>query len=230
MASSSPVLAAEDNESSAVSPPNLLFGNGSQWVFSAEGLAAVAYRPNDEDTGLSGLGGGTRTSYSSLSFLGFSPRIGADVFVTDHLSLGLGASYAQSTMWSETTNVQTLGGQISALENRSTMRNFRATPRVGLAYTSASGLGAWGRAGMDFGLVSYVNDSNLPGGNTSSSVYALSARLEVLGTYVPRPNVVLMAGPWIVQELTSWSSGSAAAPPSDTPPTFGFAAGAGVYL
>jgi len=230
MASSSPVLAAEDNGSSAGSPPNPLFGTRSQWVFSAEGLAAVAYRPNDEDTGLSELGGELRTTHSALSFLGLSPRIGADVFVTNHLSLGLGASYAQSTIWSETPNVQSSDGQIITLETRSTTRDFRTTPRVGLAYTSASGLGAWGRAGVDFGLASYVNDSNFPGRNTSSSFYGLSARLEVLGTYVPRPNLVLMAGPWIVHELTSWSSDSSAAPPSDTPPTFGFAAGAGVYL
>jgi hypothetical protein len=84
---------------------------------------------------------------------------------------------------------------------------------------------------VDFGINSYVNEFTPQAGNTFSN-YAIDARLEVLGTFTPRHDIVITAGPSIDKGITQWTS--APGPYGDDyasrPPTIGLALGVGLYL
>ena len=202
--------------------PTQRFGSGSQWVIGVEGVLTLTEMPEHEVSSFPDEEGHrTTTSVEAMSLVGFSPRLGVDAFVTDHLSVGMGATYAQSgsryvTRSSAGTN-----------EQQDSFLTLGVRPRIGLAYSFRSGWGVWGRAGVELGSMSQW--SNYAGGSQSHASYGFAATLDLSGTYSPQKDVVITAGPTLKVPVTAWGDDTAVIPPSHTP-ILGFGIGAGLVL
>jgi len=222
-------------------------GGRSAWVIGVEGVASVHhYAYPEQQSSWRGAGGGTvrTTSTGSTDSASlFTSRLGVDWFVLEHVSVGLAARYNQGTNRGATTT-EGDGSQVSSGYSSST-RSLGLAPRIGMAFTSAAGFGVWARAQLDHGTTWSLNRTGgsgsgslafLAGSNPSSETHwssSLTAGIEALGTYAPREDVVLMAGPWLTKRVATFhDSGniSAGSDGGSPPPAYGLTVGAGLLL
>src|SRR5262249_7488468 len=126
----------------APSPDDRRFGRASQWGVGIAGPLPVSYVAQHESPSyLDPARNPEGRKMESLSTMLFVPRLTVDAFVTDHVSVGLGASYSQYDEWFTTMSPE------GTLTNQTSSTGINVNPRVGLVYGSAAGWGVWGRAG-----------------------------------------------------------------------------------
>ena len=248
----SPLKAAQAAEDHGSPPtdakPAKRFGSRSQWVIGLEGVADFHHQTfPDQHSSFAGPDGGTvrmTTTGSSDTTSLFAPRLGVDWFVLDHVSVGLAARYGQATS-RDSTRVEG-GGQSGSSGSSSATRTLSLSPRIGVAFTSAAGFGLWARAELDEGTSWYTTRfsggsggplAGIGGGGAASSQThwsgGLSAGIEALGTYTPRDDIVLMAGPWINKTLATFHDESPdyfVPDESELPPSYGLTVGAGLFI
>jgi hypothetical protein len=144
------------------------------------------------------LGGFT----SSYSF----PRIGADYFVTDGLSIGaaLGIFRTSSTNENEV-------GDATVETDGPTLTGILLSPRVGYAFMFDDNIGIWPRGGITYvGMGSEIDD----GVESSTKLWALS--IEVPFVFVPVPHVAFTAAPALDLGLGGSSEVDPSAPGAPT--------------
>jgi hypothetical protein len=198
------------------------FGLASQWVVGVDGLLTVSYMSQHEVSSFVDASGNRQgTKLESLSTVLFVPRLDVDAFVIDHVSIGLGATYSQNDAWFTTTAPD------GTVTSQNSMSAVTVSPRVGLAYGSACGLGVWGRAGITFGATWQSTDAVQL--SQSFGSYGLAASADLVATYSPRKDLVLTAGPWLKEGIESWSD-SSSVQPTIAPPDVGMSIGAGLVL
>ncbi|HEX7671473.1 MAG TPA: hypothetical protein VF395_17895 [Polyangiaceae bacterium] len=252
LALASPLRAAQAKKDEVVRPateaaPAKRFGSRNKWVIGMEGVADFHHQTMPEQhmsfTNPDGHTGQITSTGSSDTTSLFSPRLGVDWFVLEHFSVGLAARYDQSTMRG-TTRLEGAGVSGSS-GGSSSSRALRVSPRIGVAFASAAGFGVWARAELDEGTSWYTSRSSdggsgslagLAGGGASSQTHwsgGLGAGLEALGTYTPREDIVLMAGPWINKTLATFHDANSpfiSPDEADAPPAYGLTVGAGLFL
>jgi hypothetical protein len=177
------------------SPPREQLGSQRQLVLSVEGLLSVRAELPRTSKDTYEDGNTVEVRSSSTTFQAFRPNVAIDGFVCKHLSIGLyaglgGGSYRNASRVSDSSGTQTS-------ENSSSSASVYLAPRLGVAFTHASGFGVWVRGGMEVYLNSTTYQSEGPEGHnlSTSSDASFGVRGEVLGTYSPVAHVVLMAGP-----------------------------------
>jgi hypothetical protein len=168
------------------------FGTAGRFAIAAERITSINHSSSteveeDEDP--------STTSFTNIALFtnplgsitsGYSyPRIGADYFVIDGLSIGaaLGIFRTSSTNESEIgdTTVETDGPTVSGV---------LLSPRIGYAFMFEDNIGIWPRAGITYVGSGSENDD---GDESSSKLWALS--LEVPFVFVPVPHVAFTAAP-----------------------------------
>ncbi|MBM4361686.1 MAG: hypothetical protein FJ104_03320 [Deltaproteobacteria bacterium] len=226
-------LAAKPNESDtagAAGPADKSrFGSAGTVVLGMDGLVAVQQDRHVQEPYEFTTREGERvevTSRKSSTFLSaFAPRLGADVFVTRHLSLGGAAGYMEAT-W--TQDVRRAGGGTTSVS--STGRTLLLAPRLGFGLMSDSGLGLWARAKLNFqtqGVRGGLED--LAGEEPTEWSHELGVGLDALAVYAPHPNVVLSGGPFVGKRFYSYSERPASRAPEQLV-SFGVTVGAGIVL
>lgn len=239
--------APEDHPPPTGSEPRPRFGSRGQWVFSADDLVQATYRadPTVSAAYLSADGTPIRQSMTghTWSLQSLRPTVGVDLFAARHLSVGVGATYDQSTNASSTATVPTSTGSLpsyvpSDITSEQTDRRLGIGPRVGLAYSSESGVGVWGRAALNTNLswrrYAVVATPPIVGTDESTSGGSLVLRLSAALTYSPVNHVLLTLGPSLGKAITTWQTSSVqslgATPVTDFPIVWGLDAGAAVFL
>lgn len=113
------------------------------------------------------------------------PRIAADYFVIDGLSVGASLAYVHSSSSSETelmgTSVESDGPSTSG---------FLIAPRVGYAYMFQDNLGIWPKLGITYVSAGLTDDDD-----NEFSTSALAVSLDVPLVFVPVEHVAFTAGP-----------------------------------
>jgi hypothetical protein len=212
----------------AAATPPTQFTRGGAWVVGLEGLLDLTYSRQADSTYSGDDGNGnavqTKTATSFLSLSTFTPKVALDAFIIDHVSVGLTASFEESNTTTETSGAQSYW-------NSQTEHWLDITPRVGLAYADASGVGVWIRGGVSITSTWFENAPAQQGAMNESSAETFSTRLEVLGAFAARRDVVLCLGPWVSKIVGSTGDGYQGAPkPEDAPPAFGVMVSAGLVL
>ena len=205
------------------------FTRQGAWIVGMEGLFDLTYARSADSTfsGADENGNAvqTKTTTSFLSFSAFSPKVALDAFVDDHVSIGLTAGYSESNYTNETT------GSGQSYWTSQTMHALDVTPRVGLAYMTASGVGAWIRGGLRITSQWSEFAPASPGVTQGPSTEVFGTDAEVLGTFAAQRNVVFSVGPWIRKMVASSGDGFQGAPkPEAAPPSFGLTFGVGLVL
>ena len=129
-----------------------------------------------------GTSGGDETAFGGYSF----PRIGADYFVIDRLSLGAALGY-----FSVATTSELEAGGTSMDVGDVTLSGFLLAPRVGYAVMFNDTVGIWPRGGVTYthsGFTDNEDDDEL-----SVNMWALS--LDVPLVIAPVPHVAFLVGP-----------------------------------
>jgi hypothetical protein len=249
----SPLKAAQATQDRVVPPteakPAKRFGSRTEWVIGLEGVADFRHQAlPDQHSSFAGADGGTvkmTTTGSSDTTSFFAPRLGVDWFVLDHFSVGLAARYGQAST-RESTRTEG-GGMSGSSGSSSSTRTLSLSPRIGVAFTNAAGFGIWARAELDEGTSWYTTRfsgggsggplGGLAGGTgTVTQTHwsgGLSAGIEALGTYTPREDIVLMAGPWLNKTFATFHDASTEyfiPDESELPPSYGLTVGAGLFI
>ena len=172
------------------------FGKEGQFAISAERLFGIAHTSQTNEIG----DGESNRSHTTISLLvpafnsttgdlfpiGYSfPRIGADYFVIDGLSLGgsLGVFTSSGEFETEVMG-ETVDGDTGSVSG------FLLAPRVGYAFMFNDTFGIWPRGGITFMHAGYEDDDN---NEASSSVWALT--IEAPFVIAPLPHVAFTVGP-----------------------------------
>ena len=172
------------------------FGKSGQFAVGAERLFGLVHSINTEELGdaevtrshtnisllLTPFGSTTATSFP----VGYSfPRIGADYFVMDGLSVG-----GSLGIFAHSGNVETEFMGETEDEDTGSITGFLFQPRVGYAFMFNETLGIWPRGGITFVSFGYEAENN---DETSSSAWAIT--LEAPFVINPVPHVVFGIGP-----------------------------------
>jgi len=164
------------------------FGNKGQLGISAERL--FGFYHESQTLNRPAPFGDQTTKYDSFNFLssdlgggggnggGFfgAPRVAADYFIIDHLSLGLALGYSHISVSTPGNN-----GTTTSVGTDS----FLFAPRVGWAYMFNDIIGIWPRGGLTY--------RTFNPGNVSGHVLAFTAEVPVVFTVIP--HVAFWAGP-----------------------------------
>ena len=169
------------------------FGTAGRFAISAERITSINHssmtlEDDDSDASLS-------SSYTNIAFLtnplgsdtsGYSfPRIGADYFVIDGLSVGAALGIISSSSSIEVDN-----GETSTESDGPTTSGVLFSPRIGYAFMFEDNIGIWPRAGITYVGAGSEDDD---GDETSVKLWALS--IEVPFVFVPVPHVAFTAAP-----------------------------------
>jgi opacity protein-like surface antigen len=191
--------------------------------------APYRHESDDSSTRLTLLGSGLRGEPAAF------PRLGADYFIIEHVSVGGSLSYASR---SDDSDIQTQAGPLagtSSQKQSDSILSFSVRGGYGLMFSDL--LGVWGRGGVTYTSVSTESDTT-NGGNSSSvdldaSLFALSLDAELVLS--PMPHVAFTVGPQLDVPL----SGSAEVRNTDLTTnidgdvsilTFGVSAGLAVWF
>lgn len=172
------------------------FARSGQFAVSAERLFGVVHSSTDTDD----PNGGTRTQsyttvnllmnpYSGLVSVYAFPRIAADYFVIDGLSLGAALGFF------------TLSGHVKSDtvdQDTSTVTGFLLAPRIGYAFMFNQNIGIWPRVGISYLTTHSENDT----GDSSSDGHQLALPIEVPLVISPIPHVGFLIGPTLDLGLT----------------------------
>jgi hypothetical protein len=169
------------------------FGTAGRFAISAERITSInhsSWKSEDEEADAS-----STTSYTNIALFasplspvtsGYSfPRIGADYFVIDGLSLGAALGIVSTTSSQELEM-----GDTSVESDGDSLSGFLFAPRVGYAFMFSDNVGIWPRAGITYVTAGTEEDD---GDEFSASRLALT--LEVPFVLAPVPHVAFTAGP-----------------------------------
>jgi hypothetical protein len=170
------------------------FGKVGTFAVSAErlfGLVHTSTKLENEDSDTSTSMSGTTLSLlvagdGTVGPVYSTPRIGADYFVIDGLSIGaaLGFFTDSSSFENDTGASQELDGP--------TLSGFLLAPRVGYAFMFQPAVGLWPRGGFTWAHVSESQNEE-PNDETTGNVTALT--LEVPLVIAPLPHVAFLVAP-----------------------------------
>lgn len=170
------------------------FGTAGRFAISAERMFGVVHSTQSEDDEVAGVEVTRRQSNTTISLLNnplgglvsaySAPRLAADYFVTDGLSIGAALGFAHSSSSTETegedTTVETDGPSTNTV---------LLAPRVGYAFMFDDAIGIWPRLG-----ITYVNASSETD-DVESSASRLALTIEAPFVFAPLPHVAFTAGP-----------------------------------
>lgn len=173
------------------------FGKSGQFAVGAERLFGIVHTSHTREVG----DGEFNVSHTNVSLLfspfhsttgtefpvGYSfPRIGADYFVMDGLTVGgsLGVFTHSGSFENEAPGEETQDGDLGSITG------FLFEPRVGYAFMFHEMFGLWPRGGITFLSFGYEADNN---DETSASAWAIT--LEAPFVINPVPHVVFGIGP-----------------------------------
>lgn len=174
------------------------FARGGQFAVSADRLFGVVHSSTDTDDP---NGGGTRTqSFTSINLLANPyngallsrytfPRVAADYFVIDGLSLGLALGFVSISGHEKTDTVD---------QDTGSATGFLLAPRIGYAFMFNQNVGIWPRAGISYLTIHGESDT----GNSSSDLNQLALPIEVPLVISPIPHVGFLIGPTLDLGLT----------------------------
>jgi hypothetical protein len=168
------------------------FGTAGRFAIAAERITSIHHSSSTEEEDDEEP---VTTSYTNIALFAnplggitsrYSfPRIGADYFVTDGLSIGAALGIIHSSNKFETEE-----GDATVERDGPTISGLLLSPRVGYAFMFEDNIGIWPRAGITYvGMGSETDD----GLESSSKLWALS--IEVPFVFVPVPHVAFTAAP-----------------------------------
>jgi hypothetical protein len=141
------------------------------------------------------------TGAPSLTTVYSVPRLAADYFVIDNLSVGAALAIVRTTTSEETEVMGT-----STEEDGPTLTGFLFAPRVGYSFMFQDNVGIWPKAGF-----TYVSAGSSTEDVAEVSRSALAVSLDVPLVFVPVEHVAFTAGP----SLDLGISGSQETDPED---------------
>jgi hypothetical protein len=200
----------------------------SRFVLSAERLFGLSFAQLTVDVSgpapdfeVSSTNIGLGTNFGEYSPY-VQPQFGFDVFVIDHLSVGVALSY-----WTASGEAEQ-GDQSEDLPDRAL---FRVTPRVGWGMMFTDIVGLWARGGL-----TYYNSSAEAESGTEVTQNGLAITLEGLLMISPVDHVGIHLGPTFdigisgEQELDPADPGSPTVSSDETHRQFGAMAGLSVWF
>lgn len=213
------------------------FGESGQFAVGAERLFGIAHTSISSEVGdaeatlshtnISLLMSRSNSSTGGIFPLGYSfPRIGADYFVMDGLSVG-----GSLGVYTHSGEVEAEEMGVSIESDTGSYTGFLFQPRVGYAFMFSDMFGIWPRGGITFlheGFEAGNNDE------TSSSAWAITIDAPLV--IHPVPHVVFGIGPTLDLGVTGSSEDDPADPDDPTTETdftmhdFGLQASLVVYF
>jgi hypothetical protein len=171
------------------------FGKVGTFAVSAErlfGLVHTSTKAENEDNDTSASLSGTTLSLllsgdGTIGPLYSTPRIGADYFVTDGLSIGAALGF-----FTDSSSIESESNAASQELDGPTLSGFLLAPRIGYAFMFQPAVGLWPRAGFTW-LRSSNSENEDPNDETTASVTALT--LEVPLVIAPVPHVAILVAP-----------------------------------
>jgi len=170
------------------------FGTAGRFAISAERITTINHSSvtsEDEDEDATTTIGRTNIALfanptTGPATSGYSfPRIAADYFVIDGLSVGAGLGLASSS-----GTIENEAGNISVETDADSMSGLLFAPRVGYAFMFEDNIGIWPRAGFTY---VGVGTDEADGDEISARLFAFT--LEVPFVFVPVPHVAFTAAP-----------------------------------
>jgi opacity protein-like surface antigen len=193
------------------------FGSKGKFVVSAERL--TGFYITSGSTELNGTTGAfpapftidTDDSSTTFALLGSGvesepaafPRLGADFFIIDKLSVGGSITYASR---SDSTERVTATGNFAAetVDVDESRTVFAASPRAGFAMMFSDMFGVWARGGITYTSMTIETDETAGGARQSAELRASLLTLAVDGQLLITPfnNVAIGVGPQLDIPLT----------------------------
>jgi hypothetical protein len=173
------------------------FGSAGQFAISADRLTGVSHTSIKTEQGevtstqsMTTITLFTNTLEGRTSAYSY-PRLGADYFVIDSLSIGAALGIVHSSSSNEIEQ-----GNNSLETDGPSQTGFLIYPRVGYALMFQDNFGFWPRGGLTYASASSTqeaNDEDEDDSETSQSALAFS--LEALFVFSPVPHVAFTGGP-----------------------------------
>lgn len=173
------------------------FGSAGQFAISADRLTGISHTSVKDDLGAVERTQKMTTITLFTNTLGdrtsaySAPRLGADYFVIDGLSLGASIGIIHNT-----SSVEQEQGNNSVEVDGPSRTGFLFYPRVGYALMFQDNFGFWPRGGITYATASSkieAEDDDDEDSTISQSALALS--LEALFVFSPVPHVAFTGGP-----------------------------------